>query len=458
MFKKSVTYSFLLLLFSALLFTSCTRDEGVIDNAISPEGAFSCPELPGSDVEILSTEALLDKIQESTINYFWEHAEPKSGMARERYTSGNIVTSGGTGFGIMALIAGAERGFIEKDTLLSRLLHTCRFLLNADRFHGAWSHWMDGATGKAIAFSTRDDGGDLVETGFLVQGLLTARAYFSGLNQVEDSLRNLVDTLWHGVEWDWYTRGENVLYWHWSPNYGFAMNMPIRGWNEALITYIIAASSPTYPIEKEVYHEGWAANMTNGKRFYELELPLGPDFGGPLFFAHYSFLGLDPRGLSDRYADYWEQNKNHSLINYQYCVSNPYQFCYYSDSCWGLTAGDDPLKGYQSHAPFNTWGRDNGTITPSAALSSMPYTPAESMKALAYFYYKTGDKLFGKYGFHDGFNPGLNWYANSYIAIDQGPIAVMIENYRSGLLWKVFMKNKAIQNGLKNLEFTIKHE
>ncbi len=414
-----------------------------------------CPVLTRVIEEELEEDALLDLVQQQTLKYFWDFAETNSGMARERNTSGNLVTTGGTGFGIMAMLAGAERGWLERDEVLQRMLQIGNFLKDADRFHGAWSHWIDGTTGQALPFSQKDNGGDLVETAFLVQGLIAAREYFDAGTPLEDSLRVLVDTLWHGVNWQWYTQGENVLYWHWSPDYEFEMNMQIRGWNEALIVYVLAASSPTYPVSPDVYHQGWARNgeMANGRNFYDLQLPLGVDFGGPLFFAHYSFLGLDPRGLQDQYASYWEQNRIHSLINHRYAISNPGDFCHYSDSLWGLTASDDPIVGYQAHAPFGFHGRDNGTITPTAALSSMPYTPEESMKALRTFYYYLHDDLWGNYGFKDAFNLSEEWFASSYLAIDQGPIVVMIENYRSALIWNVFMKNDDVLQGLETLGF-----
>lgn len=409
-----------------------------------------CPELTRVIEDELPVDELLDLVQSQTLKYFWDFAEPNSGMARERNTSGNLVTTGGTGFGIMALIAGAERGFIERDDVLNRILKISNFLKDAERFHGAWSHWIDGTTGQALPFSQKDNGGDLVETAFLVQGLIAAREYFDGGTPLEDSLRALVDTLWYGVDWQWYTQGQNVLYWHWSPDYDFEMNMQIRGWNEAMIIYVLAAASPTYPISPAVYHQGWARNgdMENGRYFYDIQLPLGPDFGGPLFFAHYSFLGLDPRGLNDQYANYWEQNRRHTLINHKYAIANPKEFCHYSDSIWGLTASDDPIVGYQAHAPFDYYGKDNGTITPTAALSSMPYTPEESMKALRTFYYYLHDDLWGTYGFKDAFNLDEEWFASSYLAIDQGPIVVMIENHRSALLWEVFMKNEDVLAGL----------
>jgi hypothetical protein len=326
-----------------------------------------------------------------------------------------------------------------------------RFLNKADSYHGAFPHWLNGETGKTIRFSRKDDGADIVETALLFQGLLCAKAYFNRENKIENEIGQRISSLWSDIEWTWFTRGgQDVLYWHWSPNNGWAMNFPLHGYNEGLIAYILAASSPSYPIKASVYHNGWAKSnfFFNGKKFYNYTLPLGFDFGGPLFFSQYSFLGLNPKGLKDKYADYWEQNQNHTLINHAYCLDNPKKFKGYSEKSWGLTSGDDPF-GYSAHSPTN----DNGTITPTAALSSFPYTPEFSMKALRHFYEDMGIKLWGEYGFKDGYNESQQWTADSYLAIDQGPIVVMIENYRSGLLWNLFMKIPEIQKGLRKLGF-----
>jgi hypothetical protein len=401
---------------------------------------------------VVTDEALLTLVQQQTFKYFWDFAHPVSGMARERNTSGDVVTSGGTGFGLMAMIVAIERGFISRSEGIERLKKIVTFLSSADRFHGTWPHWLNGSTGKVIPFSADDDGGDLVETSFLIQGLLTVREYLNPGVTEENNLIADINALWQTVEWDWYTRdGQDVLYWHWSPRVGWAMNHQVRGHNETLITYVLAASSPTYAIEVNVYHKGYAKEgaIANGKTFYGKVLPLGEDFGGPLFFSHYSFLGLDPRNLEDAYASYWTQNVNHTLINRSYVIDNPKDFIGYSENSWGLTASDNH-QGYSAHSPLN----DLGVITPTAALSSFPYTPGQSMEALKFFYYTIGDKLWGAYGFYDAFNSTEGWYADSYLAIDQGPIIVMIENYRTGLLWDLFMSAPEVQQGLTDLGFT----
>ena len=355
----------------------------------------------------LTDEQLLDLVQRQTFRYFWDFGHPVSGLARERsnvsFDYGNeVVTTGGSGFGVMAIIVAAERKWITRAQAAARVNQIVNFLWKADMFHGAFPHWLNGATGKTIRFSPKDDGADLVETSFLFEGLLCARQYFTQENQVESNLRNKILWLWEGVEWSWFTQNQHVLYWHWSPNNGWSMNHPVHGWNECLVTYVLAAASPRYGIDKPVYDEGWATGpvFKNGHAYYDTTLPLGPELGGPLFFSHYSFLGLDPRGLKDQHADYFRQNQAHTQINYRYCVANPKHYPGYGPASWGLTASDS-YKGYAAHSPTN----DLGVISPTAALSAMPYAPAESMRALRHFYDDLGDHLWGEYGFKDAFSP-----------------------------------------------------
>ena len=386
----------------------------------------------------ISDDELLTLVQRQTFKFFWDYAHPVSGLARERLGSGDTVASGGSGFGLMTFPVAVERGFVSRDDAAARLRIIVDFLQNkAQRFHGAYSHWLNGSTGKAIPFSTKDNGADIVETAYLVQGLLTVAQYFDAPGEAD--IRSAIDAIWRGVEWDWFTRGgQDVLYWHWSPDYGWDMNMPIKGWNECLITYILAASSPTHTVNASVYHKGWAGSGS-----------MRPDYNDPLFFAHYSFLGIDPHGLKDSYGDYWAQNVAHTRRNYEYCVSNPQGHAGYSASCWGLTASDIP-GGYSASSPRN----DLGVIAPTAALSSIPYTPEESLAALHEFYYVYGDRLWGEYGFHDAFCLDQGWFAPGYISIDQGPIMVMIENYRTGLPWSLLMKDPDISAGLSKLGFS----
>jgi hypothetical protein len=407
----------------------------------------------------LADDALLEIVQRQTFRYFWEGAHPVSGLAFDRRTSGTSaddaaedpVTIGGSGFGVMTLIVATERGWIERAAALERLGRMLELLLSATRYHGAFPHFMNGRTGETIPFSQSDDAADLVETSLLMMGLLCAREYFDRDTQEEIATRSRITKLWDEVEWSWFTQGgREVLYWHWSPRHGWAMDHAIRGWNECLITYVLAASSPRHSIDPDVYHRGFAsgAGFRNGKSWYGIELPLGMSYGGPLFFAHYSFCGLDPRGLTDRYADYWQQNVRHVEINRAHCVANPGKFGGYGESCWGLTASDDPA-GYSAHAPDN----DNGTISPTAALASLPYEPAAVMQVVRHFLKRYGKRLWRELGFVDAFCEARDWYADTFLAIDQGPIVVMIENHRTGLLWNLFMAVPEVQAGLRRLGF-----
>ena len=451
--------NFGLLIFIIALLSSCSSDN------------TSEPFVPDDDgdnpiVETYTDDEIMDLVQKDGIKYFWDYAHPVSKLARERYHEDNpafedhIITTGGSGFGLMTLIVGIERGFIPRAEAVSRLHTALDFLANADRFHGAWPHWMDGTTGNVIQFGNMDNGGDLVETAFLCQGLITIHEYFKNGNENEQALAQKADDLWKGVEWDWYTRGgEHVLYWHWSPQYEWQMNFRLEGYNECLITYVIAAASPTHTIQPEAYHEGWTRNGAIVSNATKYGFPVVFNHNGhngsvgPLFWAQYSHLGLDPRGLTDQYGNYWNLTANHAEINYAYAVDNPLNFTGYGENLWGLTAGytrnPDGSTGYTAHSIDN----DNGVITPTAALSSFPYTPEKSMNVLRYLYEQHADEYIGVAGPYDAISPHYNWKAERYLAIDQGTIAPMIENYRSGLLWNLFMQNSDVRQGLQTLGF-----
>lgn len=420
-----------------------------------------------SGKDSITDDSLLTLVQKRTFNYFWEGAEPNSGLARERVhidgkypqNDQDIVTIGGGGFGIMAILVGIERNFISREEAVSHLSRVMGFLNKADRFHGAWPHWLDGKTGKVKPFSKKDDGGDLVETAFMAQGLICVSEYFRNGNADERRLADKADSLWKSIDWGWYRKdGENVLYWHWSPQYGWEMNFPVSGYNECLIMYVLAAASPTHGVPAEVYHEGWAKNgdiKSDAEQFgYKLVLAHNgsPGSVGPLFWAHYSYLGLDPTGLKDKYADYWTLNKNHTLINRAYAIQNPKGYKGYGEKAWGFTASYS-VDGYAGHKP----GEDLGVISPTAAISSYPYTPESSMQVIRHLYDDLGNKVWGKYGFYDAYSETEHWYPQRYLAIDQGPEVVMIENGRSGLLWELFMKNEDVQKGLKKLGFESPH-
>lgn len=404
----------------------------------------------------LPDDQLLNAVQRQSFRYFWEGADPLTGLSPDRRRGvdvppDDLITIGGSGFGVMSIIVAAERGWVSRAAAVDRLNRMLDFLVKIRCFHGAFSHFVNVRTGLPIPLFRKDDGGDLVETSFLFMGLLCARQYFNGNAADEARLRGLVSYLWEDVEWNWYTQGgRNLLYWHWSPNNGWSLDHEIRGWNECLVTYVLAAGARRHAIDAGVYHRGFASgrHFINGQSYYGVALPLGPPLGGPLFLAHYSFCGLDPHRLADTYADYWQQNVNHVRINHAHCAANPLKHAGYSADCWGLTASDDP-DGYLAHAPDN----DNGTISPTAAISSIPYAPKEAMRAMRHFLNRYGKKVWGRYGFTDAFCERRDWFADTFLAVDQGPIIIMIENFRSGLLWKLFMQVPEVQDGLRALGF-----
>ena len=447
-------------IFQILLLTLLTALPACKSEATNPVPRNEETQRPES---FANDEAMLDYIQRVHFNYMWDGAEPTSGLARERiHLDGqypehdqDVVTTGGSGFGIAGLVVAMERGFITRDQGVERLTRIVDFLERADRFHGVWSHWINGPTGKVKPFGQKDNGGDLVESCFLMQGLLCVRQYLNDGNEKEKNLIDRINALWHGMQFDWYTRGgQDVLYWHWSPEYEWEMNFPLEGYNECLIVYVLAAASPTHTVPASCYHKGWARSggiKSDAAPYgYPLEVKHNgaEQTGGPLFWAHYSWIGLDPRELKDQYADYWNVVRNHAMSNYKYCVENPKHYTGYGPDCWGLTASYS-TEGYSAHCP----GNDLGVITPTAALSSFPYTPEQSMAARKGFYGR-GESIWGKYGFYDAFSPASGWTLPRYLAIDQCTIAPMIENYRTGLLWRLFMSCPEVQQGLTKLGFT----
>jgi len=424
-----------------------------------------------ASTKTMTDDELLTMVQESSFHYYWDGAETHSGLTKEDIPGRqNMIAAGASGFGIMALIVGTERKFITHEEAVGRFIKIVNFLEHAEKFHGAFPHFIDGETGKVIPFfGKRDNGADLVETSFLMEGLLTARQYFSGDNEQEKMIRDKITTMWNNVEWSWFkiNSDSKFLYWHWSPDKAWVIHHNLIGWNETMITYLLAIASPTHGVAASMYYSGWAnqdstgqkyraawsstkdgSMYTNGNTYFGIKLAVGVSDGGPLFFTHYSYMGFDPHFINDKYANYFTNNQNIAKINYNYCVQNPKHYKGYGDNAWGLTASDGPFD-YSADEPV-LW-EDHGKIAPTGAISSFPYTPEESMKALKNYYYNYGKFLWGEYGFKDAFDLTNNWCSEIYMGLNQAPITVMIENYRSGLIWKLFMSNADIKNGLQKL-------
>jgi hypothetical protein len=423
-----------------------------------------------SSTREMTDDELLTMVQEGCFHYYWDGAHPNAGMAIE-ITPGdeNLIALGSSGFGIMAITVSVDRGFITREQGIERMQKITKFLEKADRFHGVWPHFLDGRTGKVNPyFGKYDDGGDLVETAFLVQGLLTARQYFNRETPQERELRDRITRMWREVEWDWYRQkpDSDFLYWHWSPDYGFHINHPLVGWNETMIIYLLAVASPTHPVPPSMYYTGWAGqsdraveyrrawsrttdgdHYANGHSYYGYKVDVGEGSGAELFFTQFSFFAFDPRDKHDKYTNYFKNNRNIALAAHAYAMDNPLKFKGYGDNAWGRSAGVNVAGGRS--LPRD----DNGTLNIMASLGCFPYTPEESMKALKHFYRDLGDKLWGIYGFRDGYNESENWYQDVYMALNQAPIVVMIENQRTGLVWNTFMKNPEIQPMMDEIGF-----
>lgn len=396
---------------------------------------------------------LRDRVAQASVGYFADWAHPVSGMARERsggafgYDVSDTVAVGGTGFGIMAQIVAAARGWRPRAEVEDRVRRVVGFLRTADRFDGVFPHFLHGATGRLVPVI--DDGADLVETAFLAMGLLCAAGFFG---RDAPDLAADIEALTGEIDWAAHVRdSDGGLMWHRNPARPWsATSLPIRGWNEALVVFVLAAGSSRHPPPSRCYHESWArgGQFLNGRVCHGVTLPLGPDRGGPLFLSQYSFLGLDPRGLRDLYADYGAQARAHALVNRAHCLANPHGWRGYGADCWGLTASDDP-SGYVAHSP----AEDTGVVTPTAALGSLPFVPREAMRALRHFHDDLGDRIWRETGFADAFSLHHDWVADSQLAIDQAPIVISLENHRSGLLWRLFMARPEVRRGLTALGF-----
>lgn len=422
---------------------------------------------------VATTKQLLTQVQEASFRYFYHYRHPVSGLAREktpycraasisdltpRYIGHvrdirRLCTTGATGMGMFNLVVGVERGFITRDEGARWALQMLRFLSEkAERFHGAFSHWLNGDTGKTRKFAGKEDNGaDTVETAFLASGFIVLREYFTADTPAEREIRALSDSLWKSIEWKWFTRtGEQgaPLYWHWSPDYAWAKNHRVRGFNEAAILYILAVGSPTHAIHPDSYHKSWRhPGYGNERTEFDVPMVLGRGLGPPIFWTHYSYLGLDPRKISYKGTSYFEHFKRFCEVQVRYAQSKAGEFEGYGP-LWGLTSSMGP-NGYQGHRPGD---KDDGTITPTAALSSMPYAPKYGVFCLKTMYTKYGGTIWKDFGFTDAFNLSEDWVADSILGIDAGPIAPMIENFRTGICWKTFMRAPEIRYALKKLE------
>ncbi len=454
------------ILFLSVIFCTlyCCSDRVVHDNGENQD-TVSVPQ-DRNDVE-----GLLTYIQKSHFEYMWSGAGVGSGLARVRYFPSDpshdagTITTGASGFGIMGIIVGIERGFISRSEGLERLGKIVSFLEKAERWHGMYPHWMDDSTGKTIAFAGsdgEDNGADIVETAFLASGLLCARQYLIDGPEDGHALAKRMDAIWKGMEWNWFAAEDGCLIWHWSPTVGFRKNMRIQGYNECLLPYVLAASSPDFalPEPKKSYEAGWCRGgviVNPGERYgipFVVKHNSGDNEVGPMFWTAFSYAGLCPEGLVDGSGiDYGAAVRNHALIQYNYCVENPKGWSCYGPDCWGMSAGytSNETTDYQAMRTNN----DKGVVTISAALAAMPYTPEQSIAAAKHYYWDIAGQA-GPWGFWDSYSD-KEGVVKRYLANNQCIVVPMIENYRTGLLWKLFMSSPDIRTGLDKLGFTYKN-
>ena len=433
---KMLGYTTMVLL-SVSVWSSCVKDESTTGDSYTANDDTYAP---------AAVRAVMNEQQQRVIDYFYRGAEATTGMACNSSSDPSVLTTGATGFGVMNLIIGAERGWISRDDAAARIVKIVRFLKTADRFAGAWAHWYK-PTGRITPFGDQVQAGELVETAFMMGGLLTACEYFTGDSDDEKEIRETTRYFWETIEWNRFADG-NRLYWIWHANED-RLELPLAGWNETLLVYILALAAPAeHRVSQEIYRSCWqnAGFFHPDRKTYGYPLPLGDDTGGPLFLSQYSFLGLDPRLLEDAYCYYWTQNQSHTLVNRHYCVYKAPAAYRYSAADWGLTAcaGCGSNTAYLARDPEN----DDGIIAPTAAISAFPYTPFYSAQVLLNLKINYPE-LNGKYGFGTSYCPADRSVGSGYLAMEHAPMAIMMENYRSGLIWKLLMQNEHIQEGLR---------
>lgn len=448
--------------FAAALLFACNGNRGG-NGFIPPPGNGG----GGGGEETEIDEAVLDDIQRRHFKYFWELTNSVNGLVPDRANPANNTAASSiaaTGFGLTAYIVGVERGFITRQQAAERTLTTLRFFADAPQssastdvtgYKGFFYHFLNRDTGYRDKADTELS---TIDTALLLAGVLSSQSYFDGDNETETEIRELADRLYRAVEWKWAMNGGSKMTMGWSPENGFLPHV-WSGYNEAMILYILAFGSPdaSKKIDGSIWNN-WTATY-HWDKFHGYDMV---NFS-PLFGHQYSHIWVDFKGIRDSYMrgkalDYFENSRRATMSNRAYCIANPKGFKGYGENIWGLTASDGPggyfgKEGYYARGASALWIYDDGTIAPTAAGGSFPFTPEESYNALTAMKKYNGGVLWTQYGFWDAFNPQVDWVAEWWLGIDQGPILIMIENYRTGLVWNLMKKNPYIASGLKAAGF-----
>jgi hypothetical protein len=437
-------------------------------------------------VPVKTLDPLLEDVQERTFRFFWETAEPETGLVPDRWPKPPFSSIAAVGFALNAYAIGVERGYVTRAAARERTLTTLRFLVEAQQdmspdqatgYQGFFYHFVNFTTGKRYGDSELST----VDTALLIGGVLFAGGYFDQDHPEEKEIRRIADELYKRVNWPWAIQLNPDIRMAWSPELQFGGH-DWRGYNEAMLVFILALGSPTYPTSQDSWH-AWTSDYYQywGTLEGQTHLTFGPMFG-----HQYTHVWVDLRGIKDEFMwplnmDYFENSRRAVLAQRAYAIRNPMDWKGYGPNIWGITASDGPgdhalpylgqtrhFYSYAARGVGLTDVVDDGTIAPTAALGSLPFAPEVVLPAVKEMHKRYGRHIYGKYGFVDAFNPsfdydvplrhgkrvrGAGWVSDEYLGIDQGPIISMIENYRSELIWTVMKRNEYLRTGLKRAGF-----
>jgi hypothetical protein len=461
--------------------------------ATTAPSAPSAPSAPGAYAPSARESAFLDTLSRRTFDFFWETTNPRNGLTPDRWPTKSFSSVAAVGFALTAYPIGVEHGWVTRDAARERVLTTLRFFWTAPQgptgtdvtgYRGFFYHFLDMETGRRFATVELST----IDTALLLAGALTCRQYFDREDSGEREVRALADSIYRRVDWNWARDDEVLVRMGWHPEPASEQNprgfIPSQwaGYDEAMLLYVLALGSPTHPVD--------AAAWPAWTRTYRWDRFQGQEFVqfAPLFGHQYSHLWVDFRGIQDEYMrgrgiDYFENSRRATLSQRAYATSNPGAWRGYAPDAWGLTASDGPLDATVTidgrPRTFHTyWARgagadevnDDGTLVPTAAGGSIPFAPEVAIPALVAMRERYGEPLFGRYGFVDAFNPtlrttgpplhhgrivsGLSWFDTDYLGIDQGPIVGMIENWRTGFVWRLMRGNADVVRGLCRAGFT----
>ncbi len=409
----------------------------------------------------LSDDELLDFLEHAAVDFFWYEANPLNGLIKDVSTQDSPCSIASVGFGLTAICIGIDRGWIPRDAGQQRVLNTLKTFWTLPQgdgstgyagYKGFFYHFLDMKTGLRARNSELSS----IDTGLLLAGVIYVKEFFNTPDSTDQLIRSLADSIYDRVDWRWMeaTANHGGIYMEWTPDNGFNNVSWWKGYCEAMIMNTLATGSPTHPANAGDLYLTWTSGYQWGT-YYGYSYVVFP----PLFGHQYSHCWIDYRNINDPWMSkkgitYFENSRRATLANRAYCAENPGHFVAYSDSIWGLTACDGPPPSYYMARGGPPAQNDDGTIAPTAAAGSIPFTPEESVTALRAIYDNYRSKLATPYGFADAFNPTKGWFDDHNIGIDQGPIAIMIENYRTAKVWNIFMENTDIQRGLKALYFS----